>query len=159
MALAVLGLDGLDQVGDDLAGVPDDRHVRGAVLADLGRVDVGVDDLGVRGEAVQLAGDAVVEAGSEGDDQVGLLQRGDGGDRTVHARHSHVQRVAVGECAERHQGGGDGRSGELGEDLQLGGGPGLDDAAADVQDRAAWPAVISLAASRICLACGLVTGR
>ena len=59
---------------------------------------------------------------AEGDDQVGLLQRGDGGDRAVHARHAHVQRVAVGEGAERHQGGGDGRAGELGEDLQLGGG-------------------------------------
>src|SRR5690606_37991362 len=104
-----------------------------AVLADLGRVDVGVDDLGVRGEAVQPAGDPVVEAGSEGDDQVGLLQRGDGGDRTVHARHSHVQRVAVGECAECHQGGGDGHSGEFREDLQLGGGAGLDDTAADVE--------------------------
>lgn len=120
----------------DLAGVAHDRDVRGAVLADLGRVDVGVDDLGVRGEAVQLAGDAVVEAGSEGDDQVGLLQRGDGGDRTVHARHSHVQRVAVGEGAQRHQGGGDGGSGQLREDLELGGGTGLDDAAADVQDGA-----------------------
>ncbi|CAM5513511.1 hypothetical protein SANTM175S_00990 [Streptomyces antimycoticus] len=134
VALGVLLLDGLDEVGEDLAGVTDDRHVGGAVLADLRRVDVGVDDLGVRGEAVQLAGDAVVEAGSEGDDQVGLLQRGDGGDRTVHARHSHVQRVAVGERAERHQGGGDGRSGELGEHLQLGGGARLDDAAADVED-------------------------
>lgn len=136
MALCVFGLDGLDEVGDDLAGVTDDRHVGRAVLADLGRVDVGVDDLGVRGEAVQPAGDAVVEAGSEGDDQVGLLQRGDGGDRTVHARHSDVQRVAVGECAERHQCGGDGRSGELCEDLQFGGGPRLDDTAADVQHRA-----------------------
>ncbi|MDH6516314.1 hypothetical protein M2159_002607 [Streptomyces sp. SAI-090] len=35
-----------------------------------------MDDLGVRGEAVQLAGDTVVETGTEGDDQVGLLQRG-----------------------------------------------------------------------------------
>ena len=46
------GLHGLDQLGDDLAAVADDRHVGGAVLADLGRVDVDVDDLGVRGERV-----------------------------------------------------------------------------------------------------------
>ena len=44
-----------------------------------------------------------------------------------------MQRVAVGERAERHQGGGDGRAGQLGEDLQLGGGAGLEHAAADVQ--------------------------
>ncbi|RPK42869.1 hypothetical protein EES39_20180 [Streptomyces sp. ADI92-24] len=133
VALGVLGLDRLDEVGDDLAGVTDDRHVGGAVLADLRRVDVRVHDLGVRGEAVQLAGDPVVEPGPQGDEQVGLLQRGDGGDRTVHTGHSHVQRVAVGEGAERHQCGGDGRSGQLGQHLEFGGGPGLHDAAADIQ--------------------------
>lgn len=132
----MLGLDGLDQVGDDLAGVAHDRDVDLAVLADLGRVDVRVDDLGEGREAVQLAGDAVVEAGAEGDQQVRLLQRGDAGDRAVHARHADVQRVTVGEGAERHQGGRDRDAGQLGEDLQLGGRAGLHDAAADVQHRA-----------------------
>ena len=66
-----------DQLVDDVPGVADDRHVGVPVLADLGRVDVGVDDLRVRGEGVQLAGDPVVEAGAEGDQQVGLLQRVD----------------------------------------------------------------------------------
>ncbi len=136
MAGVELGLDGDDQVGEHLAGVADDRHVRRAVLADLGRVDVGVDDLGVRGEAVQLAGDAVVEAGAEGEQQVGLLQGGDGGDGAVHAGHAQVLRVAVREGAERHQGGDHRGAGQLGEDPQLGGGLRLDDAAADVQHRA-----------------------
>jgi anti-sigma factor ChrR (cupin superfamily) len=80
---------------------------RPAVLADLGRVDVGVDDLGERREGRQLAGDPVVEPGAEGDEQVGLLQAGDGGDRAVHARHAQVERVAVGEGAAGHQGGHD----------------------------------------------------
>ena len=88
----MLGLDGDDQVGDDLAAVADDRHVGVPVLGDLGRVDVGVDDLGVRGERVELAGDPVVEAGAERDEQVDSLQRGDGGDRAVHAGHAEVQR-------------------------------------------------------------------
>ena len=48
----VLGLHGHDQVGDDLLGVAHDRDVGQAVLADLGRVDVGVDDLRVGREGV-----------------------------------------------------------------------------------------------------------
>ena len=95
--------------------VADDRHVGVAVLGDLGRVDVGVDDLGLGRERRQLAGDPVVEAGAEGDEQVGLLQGGDGGDRAVHARHAEVQRVAVGDGAARHQRGHDGDLGQLDE--------------------------------------------
>ena len=82
-----------------LLAVADDRHVGLAVLGDLGRVDVGVDDLGVRREGRQLAGDPVVEPRAEGDEQVALLQRGDGRDGAVHARHPEVQRVAVGQRA------------------------------------------------------------
>ena len=109
--------------------------------------------------ASQLAGDPVVEAGAERDEQVGLLQRGDRGDGAVHAGHAEVQRVAVGERAARHQRGDDRDAGQLGELAQLVGGARLEDAAADVEHRAARPAAISRAASRICLACGLVTGR
>jgi hypothetical protein len=71
---------------------PDDRHVGDPVLRDLRRVDVGVHDLGVGREARQLAGDPVVEAGAERDQQVGLLQRGDRGHRAVHAGHPQVLR-------------------------------------------------------------------
>jgi hypothetical protein len=41
------GADRLDQLLDDQAAVADDRHVGPADLAELGRVDVDVDDLGV----------------------------------------------------------------------------------------------------------------
>ena len=54
------------------------------------------------------------------DDQVGLLQRGDRGDRAVHAGHAQVLRVAVGERAAGHQRGHDRDAGELGEGAQLG---------------------------------------
>src|ERR687889_51315 len=50
-----------------IAAVADDRHVGVAVLADLRGVDVGVDDLGVRGERAELTGHPVVEAGAEAD--------------------------------------------------------------------------------------------
>ena len=107
------------------------------VLADLGRVDVGVDDLGARCERVEVAGDPVVEAGAEADDQVALLQRRDRRDGAVHAGHAEVLRVAVRERPAGHQRGDDGHPGELGQRAQLGGGAGADRAAADVEHRAA----------------------
>ena len=78
-------------------------HVGRAVLGDLGRVDVGVDDQRVGGEGVEPPGHAVVEARAQRDDEVALLQRGDRGDRPVHARHPEVLRVAVREGAARRQ--------------------------------------------------------
>ena len=93
---------------DHVLGVADDRHVGAAHLAELGRVDVDVDDLGVRREAVGIAGDAVVEARAEGDEQVGLLHRRDRGVVAVHARHAEAERVRVGDHAARHQRGDDG---------------------------------------------------
>ena len=45
VAQALLG-EQRDEVADDLLGVADDRDVGDPVLGDLGRVDVGVDDLG-----------------------------------------------------------------------------------------------------------------
>ena len=99
----LLGLEGDDQVGDHLAAVADDRHVGDAVLADLGRVDVGVDHLRAGREGVEVAGDPVVEPGAEADDQVALLQAGDRGDGAVHPGHAEVLRVAVGERAAGHQ--------------------------------------------------------
>jgi len=95
----------------------------------------GVDDRRARGEAVELAGDAVVEAGAEAHEQVALLQGGHRGDAPVHAGHPQVLRVAVGERAAGHQGRDDGDAGQLGEDAQLGGRAGLQHAAADVQHR------------------------
>ena len=62
-----------------------------------------------------LARDPVVEAGAEGDQQIGLLQRGDGGGVAVHARHAEAQRVRIGEGAPRHQRRDDVDVGELGQ--------------------------------------------
>ena len=43
--------------------VPDNRHVDALVLADLGRVDIDMDDLRIRGEGIDLAGDPVDQTG------------------------------------------------------------------------------------------------
>jgi hypothetical protein len=50
VALRALVLEDLQQLAEHDLDVTDDRDVDGAVLADLGRVDVDVDHLGVRRE-------------------------------------------------------------------------------------------------------------
>ena len=105
MPQRLLRLDRGDQLGDDLGQVADDRHVGLPVLADLGRVDVGVDDRCLRGERRELAGDAIVEPRTEGDEQVRLLQGADSGHGAVHPGHAQVLRVAVRERAAGHEGG------------------------------------------------------
>ena len=65
----------------------------GTFLRDLGRVDVDVDELRARGELAELAGDAVVEAGADREDQVGLVHRVVGRAGAVHAEHAEPLRV------------------------------------------------------------------
>ena len=83
-----------------------------------------------------LAGDPVVEAGAEGDQQVGLLHRRDRRGVAVHAGHAEAQRVVVGERAAGHQRRDDVDVGQLGQLAQRLGGARLEDAAADVEHRA-----------------------
>ena len=82
--------------------------------------------------AVDLAGDAVVEARPQRDQQVGLLHRGDRGVVAVHARHAEAQLVVVGERAARHERGDHREAGELDQLAQRLGGARLEDAAAGV---------------------------
>ncbi len=136
-ARVVLLLDRDHELGQDVLRVADDRDVGRAVLADLGRVHVGVHDGRVGGEAGQLAGHPVVEPRAEADDEVGLLQRGHRGHRAVHARHAEVRGMRVGQRAPSHQRGDDRRAAEVDQAAQLLAGPGLQHTAADVQHRLA----------------------
>ena len=70
-------------------------------------------------ERRRVAGDAVVEARAERDEQVGLLHRRDRGVVAVHARHAEAERVLVGQRAARHQRRDDRDAGELRELAQL----------------------------------------
>ena len=60
--------------GEHALEIAYDGHLHLADLADLGRIDVYVDDPGVRGELGELAGHAVGEAGAGGDDEVAFGQ-------------------------------------------------------------------------------------
>jgi hypothetical protein len=92
-----------------LVGVADDRDVGGHVLGDLRRVDVDVDELRPRRELRELARDAIVEAGSHGADQVGLVHRVVRGAGAVHPQHPQPLRVRLAvhprrKRSKRHQG-------------------------------------------------------
>ena len=101
----------------------------------FGGIDIDVDDFGVRREGGEAAGDAVVEAHAEGDQQVGIGHRHVGGVAAVHAGHADEVGMLGGQGAEAHQGADGGRVGELDELAQLGRGVGGDDAAARVDQR------------------------
>ena len=133
------GVDLGDQAGqalEDLLRVADDRHLDRDVLADLGRVDVGVDDPGVRRVGADAAGDPVVEPHPDGDQEVGRL------DRAVHvlpAVHPHVavgQRILLVDRADAEQRPRDRDLGLLGERLELVPGLGDEDAVAGEDQRA-----------------------
>ena len=70
-----------------------------------------MDDRGTTREGVRFAGDTVIEAGAESDDDIGTLEGADGGHSAVHARHSQIERVIRGHDVERrerrHEGGAD----------------------------------------------------
>ncbi len=69
----LLALSGLQHhLGQYVLDVADDRQVDTDILLDRGRVDVDMDDLGVRRKGGDLAGDPVVEAGADGDEQVAM---------------------------------------------------------------------------------------
>ena len=98
-----LGLGaGLAQLGDERGqhwlGVADDGHVDRLVLADLGGIDVDVDDLGLAREGRELAGHAVVEAHAHRDEQVGLGDRVVGVLGAVHTGHPDEQVMVFGEA-------------------------------------------------------------
>ena len=84
----------VDQRVERVAQVAVQGDVGGDDLAELGRVDVGVDDGRLAREAIGLAGDAVVEAHPQREDEVGALHRLVGGLETVHAEHAEVVGVA-----------------------------------------------------------------
>src|SRR5208283_749347 len=65
----------LQQTGEDVGGVADQRVEGGLDLPDLRRVDVDVGDRGVRAELGYLAGGAIVEARSDREQQIGLLEQ------------------------------------------------------------------------------------
>ena len=124
------GLDLSVQVEQHLFDVADDRDGGLDVLADLGRVDVYVDDLRLGREVFEAAGDAVVEAHADADEEVGLADRDVAPVHAVHAGQAEVEGMGAGEAAEAEQRGDDRYLGLLRQLHELVPGAGDDDAVA-----------------------------
>ena len=88
--------------------VADEGYVDADVLVDFGGVDFDVDLFGVGGVAGEVAGDAVVEAHAEGEEEVGLLDGVVDPGLAVHAHHAEREGMVGGEGSEAEQGAGDG---------------------------------------------------
>ena len=108
------------------------------VLVDRGAVDIDVDLLRSWREGVDPAGDAVVEARADADHHVAIVHGVVGLVGAMHAEHAEPLLVGGGISAEPHQGRGDGIAGHAHEFAQSLARlrPGIDDAAAGVEDRA-----------------------
>ena len=119
----------------DALRVADDRHLDGDVLADLGRVDVDVDDPGIRRVGPDVAGDPVVEAHPDRDQQVGALDRAVDVLPAVHAHVAVGERVRLVHRADAEQRPGDRDLRLLGERPQVVPGLGVEDAVAGEDDR------------------------
>ncbi len=83
--------------------VADHRHIGADVLADLGRVDIDVDDLRLACEAIDPSRRPVVEPGADVDQQVGLVERVVDVLVAVHPHHAERERVRLGKGAEPQQ--------------------------------------------------------
>ena len=136
--VGALGRRAIAPFGDERlehrTGIADDRDLCLTDLADLGGVDVGVDHLGERRERRRVAGDAVVEAHADPDEEVGFLDGRRGGVEAVHPRHAQGEGVGIGDGAPAHEGRDDREVRLLGELDERFGSAGLDDPATDIED-------------------------
>ena len=130
------GLDHRRQRREHALRVAHDRHLDRDVLADLGRVDVDVDDAGVRRVRADVAGHPVVEAHAERDQQVGRLDGPVDVLPAVHAHEAVGERVPLVERADAQQRPRDRGVELLGEGEELGLGAGVEDAVAGEDHRA-----------------------
>ena len=78
-----------------LTSIAHNGDVHGTNLADLRRVNIGVNYLCIWGKRRDITGHAVVETRPDGDQQVTALHSGNSRDRAVHAGHAHVQLVGI----------------------------------------------------------------
>lgn len=98
------------------------------VFVNLGRVNVNVDDSGVRTEHADGSRHTVVKACGQGDDQVRFIHGIVGKHGSVHAQPSEGERVSFRHGPDAHQGGCHGNLGAFREFQQVRGGFRGDDA-------------------------------
>ena len=138
LGLVLLGLPETHHLAQRLGGVRDNGQVHAHDLVDLRGVDIQVDLLAVRRELLDQAGDTVVEARAQADHQVAIMHGMVGFPGAVHAHHAQPFGTRGREGAQAHQGRGHGETGQVHQLAQQLAGfrPGIDDAAAGIEDGA-----------------------
>ena len=120
-----------------MGAIADNRQIHLDILIDAGGVDIDVDFLGIGGECIQAAGDAVVKPRTDADHQVAIMHDIIRLISAVHPQHPQPLLVGGRIRAQPHQRGGDGKAGHAHQFAQQhrGIGAGIDDAAAGVKHR------------------------
>src|SRR5438034_8618641 len=103
VALHAVGLELRSEFAQHPTDVADDRHIDAHVFADLRRVDVDVDDLGLWGETGKFAARAIVHAHADRYDQVRVVDGVVAVHPAVHAQKPEGQRVILGEAGDAQQ--------------------------------------------------------
>ncbi len=75
-------------------------------LGDGGGVDIDMDHGGIGAELGHVVGDAVIEAGTHGEDEIRVVHGLVGFEGPVHPQHADGLRMGTREGAQPHQGGG-----------------------------------------------------
>ena len=91
------------QCFEDAAQIANERYIDADVLVDLRWIDLDVNLLRVLRVVGKVAGDAVVEAHAEGEQQIGFLNRMVYPRLAVHAHHAEMQRMRGREAAKAEQ--------------------------------------------------------
>ena len=115
VGLLATRLDLFDQYLKDVVDVTHDGYVHLHVLGDGRRIDVHVHDLGVRTELFDIARHAIIEARTNGNDQIGIVHAHIGLICPVHAQHADELPVSGWVTTQAHEGVGDGVIQQLGE--------------------------------------------
>src|SRR5713226_1029127 len=138
MANPIAMIAGLEMGGKSfeyLTRIADESGVNSYVLVDFGAVDLNVNLAGALGIRAQVAGDAVVEAHADGDEEVSFLNGVVHPGFAMHAHHAEVQRVFGREAADSEKGHGDGIIASADELLERAHRAGNHDAVAGENDR------------------------
>jgi len=83
------------QLAQHVERVPDDGQVHAHAFADLGGIDVNVHYLGQGGKGLGRAGQPVVKAGADANDQIGGLHGQVGTGLAMHTAHPQAERVSL----------------------------------------------------------------
>src|SRR4029077_11188927 len=96
-------LEAGEQLFEHLAGIADESGIGLHVLVDFRAVDLDVNLASFLGVGAQIAGDAVIKAHTDSDQEISFLNRVIDPSFAVHAHHAEIQRIVGREAANAKQ--------------------------------------------------------